>query len=193
MAALGNERQEEWISACLVLLDFPHTAHSIPARDGLRRLCPFPLGVRCSQSASLLSSYVSRLSWSDEACVSRYCRGVVVHASIARQRNPVSDDSNQSLGNSLCFSLLLRSVQPDHGTVTSLRAACMTANSLQPPGQEDKHHPSEHSRVRAGSFTPSVQDATPSEDRLQKLNAVLQVKPNLAPSWTDSLCKWHEE
>ncbi|KAK9894688.1 alpha/beta-hydrolase [Cystobasidium minutum MCA 4210] len=63
----------------------------------------------------------------------------------------------------------------------------MTANSLQPPGQEDKHHPSEHSRVRAGSFTPSVQDATPSEDRLQKLNAVLQVKPNLAPSWTDSL------
>lgn len=67
----------------------------------------------------------------------------------------------------------------------------MTGNSLLPPTQEEKHHPSEHGRVRAGSVTPSVQDATPSEANLKKLDAILQVKPNLAPSWTDSVCKWH--
>lgn len=64
----------------------------------------------------------------------------------------------------------------------------MNVNGLL-PGSQDEKHPSENARVRAGSFTPSVQDATPSADRLRKLDAVLEVKPHLRPSWTDSVCE----
>lgn len=60
---------------------------------------------------------------------------------------------------------------------------------------EDKNEkfPSETSRIRSASHAStvsSVQDGTPSYDRLKRLDEHLQVKPNLAPSWTDSVCGW---